>query len=167
MKILREFGLGIIWAFLAPFILLACALIAIYGVFNFFVQLIILLVNFFKGEKLFPLFPEEKKAMEVYQKAIEKANGTEEKKEAAPQQIYVQQNFYSSGAAPLPGQFPGQISGQLPQPGQGQNPVYVQLGNLTPPSGEKQEAKQIMLESFPSDTQVIEAEETKESNDEN
>lgn len=165
MKVLREFGLGIIWAFLAPFILVACALIAIYGVFNFFVQLIILLINFFKGEKLFPLFPEEKKAMEVYQKAIEKANGTEEKKEPAPQQIYVQQNFYSSGPAPLPGQFPNQIGGELPQ--SGQNPVYVQLGNLTPQNGQKEEAKPIMLESFPSDKQVIEAEETKEGKDGN
>lgn len=165
MKVLREFGLGIIWAFLAPFILIACALIAIYGVFNFFIQLIILLINFFKGEKLFPLFPEEKKAMEVYQKAIEKANGTEEKKEAAPQQIYVQQNFYSSGPAPLPGQFPNQISGELPQ--SGQNPVYVQLGNLTPQNGQKEEVKPIMLESFPSDKQVIEAEETKEGEDGN
>ena len=165
MKVLREFGLGIIWAFLAPFILVACALIAIYGVFNFFVQLVILLINFFKGEKLFPLFPEEKKAMEVYQKAIEKANGTEEKKEPAPQQIYVQQNFYSSGPAPLPGQFPNQISGELPQ--SGQNPVYVQLGNLTPQNGQKEEVKPIMLESFPSDKQVIEAEETKEDKDEN
>lgn len=165
MKVLREFGLGIIWAFLAPFILVACALIAIYGVFNFFVQLVILLINFFKGEKLFPLFPEEKKAMEVYQKAIEKANGTEEKKEPAPQQIYVQQNFYSSGPAPLPGQFPNQISGELPQ--SGQNPVYVQLGNLTPQNGQKEEVKPIMLESFPSDKQVIEAEETKEDKDGN
>lgn len=126
MKVLREFGLGIVWFLLVPLILLASALVAVYGVFNFFIQFVIMLINFFKGEKLFPLFPEEKKAMAIYQRAIDKANGEkEEEKPVAPQTVYVQQNFYS-GAPAIPPAPP--IQG-LPN-----NPYYAQpgmpMGNL-------------------------------------
>ena len=118
MKILREFGLGIVWFLLVPLILLACGLIAVYGVFNFLIQFVVMVVNFFKGEKLFPLFPEEKKAMAIYQKAIDKANGeSTEEKPAAPQTVYVQQNFYS-GAPMMPG--------VPPMPGLPNNPYYSQ-----------------------------------------
>ena len=118
MKILREFGLGIVWFLLVPLILLACGLIAVYGVFNFLIQFVVMVVNFFKGEKLFPLFPEEKKAMAIYQKAIDKANGeSTEEKPAAPQTVYVQQNFYS-GAPMMPG--------VPPMPGLPNNPYYNQ-----------------------------------------
>ena len=118
MKILREFGLGIVWFLLVPLILLACGLIAVYGVFNFLIQFVVMVVNFFKGEKLFPLFPEEKKAMAIYQKAIDKANGeSTEEKPTAPQTVYVQQNFYS-GAPMMPG--------VPPVPGLPNNPYYNQ-----------------------------------------
>ena len=118
MKILREFGLGIVWFLLVPLILLACGLIAVYGVFNFLIQFVVMVVNFFKGEKLFPRFPEEKKAMAIYQKAIDKANGeSTEEKPTAPQTVYVQQNFYS-GAPMMPG--------VPPVPGLPNNPYYNQ-----------------------------------------
>lgn len=96
MKVLREFGLGILYAILLPFLLAIAAVVAVYGVFNFLIEFVIMVVNFFKGEKLFPLYKEDRQAMEIYQKAIDKANGTAEPEKPATQNVYVQQNFYAT-----------------------------------------------------------------------
>ena len=65
MKVLREFGLGILYAILLPILLAIAAVVAVYGIFNFMVEFVIMVVNFFKGEKLFPLYKEDRQAMEL------------------------------------------------------------------------------------------------------
>ena len=64
MKVLREFGLGILYAILLPILLAIAAVVAVYGIFNFLIEFVIMVVNFFKGEKLFPLYKEDRQAME-------------------------------------------------------------------------------------------------------
>ena len=104
MNALKRFGLGLLWIFLIPFILLGIAVVAVLGVVNFPIQLVIMIVNFFMGKKLFPLFPEDERAMAILKRAIDKANGEAEAPNVppAPQQVFVQQNYYSN--APLPPQ---------------------------------------------------------------
>ena len=58
MTFLKWFGWGILWALLLPFLLVAIALVAVLGVPIFFVELVIMIVHFFRGEKCFPLFEE-------------------------------------------------------------------------------------------------------------
>ncbi|MBQ9457799.1 MAG: hypothetical protein IJU64_04775 [Bacilli bacterium] len=131
MGALKRFGLGLLWIFLLPFILLAIAGVAVWGVLNFLIQFVIMLVNFFRGKKLFPLFPEDQKAMEIQQRAIDKANqATEPAPAPAPQQVFVTQNYYGGGVLP-PGTNPGM---QNPY-GQGlpyQGPMMQQPGMIPP-----------------------------------
>ena len=104
MNALKRFGLGLLWIFLIPFILLGIAVVGVFGILNFPIQLVIMIVNFFRGKKLFPLFEEDERAMAILKRAIDKANGEAEAAKAAPapQQVFVQQNYYSN--APLPPQ---------------------------------------------------------------
>lgn len=107
MQALKKFGLGILWAFILPFIVVGVVLVGAFGVPNFFIQFVIMIVNFFRGKKLFPVYPEDQKAYEILQRAIDRKNG-ELNKEAtpapAPQQVFVQQNFYTNAPTGLPGQ---------------------------------------------------------------
>lgn len=108
MQALKKFGLGILWAFLLPFILVGVCLVGVFGIPNFIIQFFIMIVNFFRGKKLFPVFPEDQKAYQILQRAIDKKNGELEKTEIpapAPQQVFVQQNFYTN--APTPPGIPG------------------------------------------------------------
>ena len=119
MNALKRFGLGLLWIFLIPFILLGIAVVGVFGIINFPIQLVIMIVNFFRGKKVFPMFEEDEKAMAILQKAIDKQNGEEEasKEPPAPQQVFVQQNYYGA-QPPIP-----------PAPGPGipyQNPPYPQ-----------------------------------------
>ena len=50
MKFLRNFGLGILWAALFPLLCVVIALIAVYGVFTFIVEFVIMLIHFFQGK---------------------------------------------------------------------------------------------------------------------
>ena len=131
MNALKTFGLGILWAILFPFILVGVVFVGAFGAIDFIVEFIIMVVNFFRGKKLFPMYPEDQKAYDILQKAIDRQNGLVEAtpEPPAPQQVFVQQNFY--GGAPVP---PG-ASGALP-PGYGQIPPgYVQqpYGAQIPP----------------------------------
>ena len=112
MRALKGFGLGIVWALLLPFLAVAVALVAIWGVFNFLIQFVIMLVNFFRGKKVFPMFEEDEQAYAILKKALDKQNGEASATPApAPaQQVFVQQNFYNT---PNPNQLPG---GQPPLP---------------------------------------------------
>ncbi len=97
MSVLKQFGLGILWAILLPLLLVIVALIAVFGIFNFVVQFFIMIVNFFRGKKLFPPLPEDEKAYAILKKAYAEdaqASATEQAKQ--PSQIYIQQNFYQS-----------------------------------------------------------------------
>ena len=63
MTVLKKFGLGILWALLSPIILVAVALIGVFGAVDFVIEFGIMIVNFFRGKKLFPLYPEDEKAL--------------------------------------------------------------------------------------------------------
>ena len=125
MNALKRFGLGLLWVFLIPFILLGIAVVGVLGFINFPIQLVIMIVNFFRGKKAFPLFEEDEKAMAILQKAIDKKNGeVEAPPTPAPSTVFVQQNYY--GAVPPP---PGGLPyGQPQYPQQGipyQNPQAI------------------------------------------
>ena len=132
MQPLKIFGLGILWALLFPFIVVGAALVGAFGTINFLIEFGIMVINFFRGKKLFPLYPEDQKAYEVLQKAIDKKNAQSDAALAAtpqPQQVFVQQNFYTTPGSLPPGVNPNQIppnynAGQLP-------PSYTQVPGNT------------------------------------
>ena len=114
MKALKNFGRGLAWVLLIPFILVGVALIAVFGLFSFFVEFIIMSVHFFQGKRLFPPFKEDEEAMRILQGALDEANA---QKEPAPvaqtnntSQVYIQQNYYGQNPygqmPPLPPQAP-------------------------------------------------------------
>lgn len=159
MNALKRFGLGLLWVFLIPFILLGIALVAVLGVLNFPVQLVILIINFFRGKKIFPLFEEDEKAMAILQKAIDKANGEEPLPPAStPQQVVIQQNYYGSFPPPQPGpnlpyQNPQSLPNQYPQQGlpfQAQQlPRQPQEPLSTLPAAEQEATPTVELSSLP------------------
>ena len=161
MKALKNFGLGLLWALLLPALLAAVAIVAVFGIPNFFVQLVIMIVNFFRGKKLFPSFEEDEKAYKILKSALEEQNA--ESKPAEPSPVYVQQNFY--GAAPgtipyidprtgapaptaIPGVPPTALPGQevkpLP-PVEQPTPVRPELAVL-PPYEKKKESDPIEVD---------------------
>ena len=111
MKFLRNFGLGILWAALFPLLCVVIALIAVYGVFTFIVEFVIMLIHFFQGKSLFPSFPEDEQAFAIRQAAY--ANAAEPKEPTPPTQqvannnstTIIQQNYYN-GHNPYPPQNP-------------------------------------------------------------
>lgn len=98
MKALKNFGLGLLWALLSPILIALIAFVAVFGIFDFLVQFVIMIVNFFRGKKLFPPFEEDEKAYKILKGALETQNAEAEK--PATQPVYVQQNFYGT---PVPG----------------------------------------------------------------
>ena len=117
---------------------------AVFGAFDFIVEFIIMIINFFRGKKLFPVYPEDEKAYEILQRAIDKKNMESEQTPPMPQQpIYVQQNYYPQGQPLPPGYQPGamppyQQPGAIPpnyqQPGT--MPPYQQPGAMPPYQGQ-------------------------------
>ena len=170
MAALKRFGLGLLWIFLLPFILIAIAGVAVWGVFNFVIQFGVMVFNFFRGKKLFPLYPEDERAMEIQQRAIDKANQEQAPAPAqpAPQQVFVTQNYYAGGQM-MPGMNPGlqnpygqglPYQGQMPQqpgmippqqpgmiPPQQQTPGYPYQG--IPQQQNPQQPPVIDAESYP------------------
>ena len=116
MTVLKKFGLGILWALLSPIILVAVALIGVFGAVDFVIEFGIMIVNFFRGKKLFPLYPEDEKALEILQRAIDRKNGelNAQSQPSQPQQVFVQQNFYTT-----PGSMPPPTSPMGVPPGYG------------------------------------------------
>ena len=100
MKALKNFGLGLLWALLSPVLAVLILGVAVFGIVNFLVQFVIMVVNFFRGKKLFPMFPEDEKAYRILKGALEEQNAEAEKPQQQ-QPVYVQQNFY--GAIPPQG----------------------------------------------------------------
>lgn len=131
MNALKQFGLGILWALLFPFLLVIYALIGVFGVFNFFYQFVMMIVHFFQGKKLFPPLEEDEKAYAILKRAHQQQTQPPEPAPAPqPTQVYVQQNYYQvpPGAYP-PGVFPNQggpaIPGSNPTPLPGSNPTQI------------------------------------------
>ncbi len=173
MQALKKFGLGILWAFLLPFIVVGVALVAVFGIPNFIIQFFIMIINFFRGKKLFPVFPEDQKAYQILQRAIDKKNGEMAQGEVpapAPQQVFVQQNFYTN--APTPPGIPGAPTAlppgyqqvppgyqQLP-PGYQQvpPPAYTQIPPAQPPQPEPIPERPPLAELPPYDPKRVSSE---------
>ena len=95
MAFLKWFGWGILWVLLLPFVLVGVALVAVFGIPVFLVELVIMLVHFFRGEKCFPMFPEDVKAMDILQRSLDEQRAASPQAQAQqPNNVYVQQNFY-------------------------------------------------------------------------
>lgn len=125
MKFLKEFGIGIIFAICSPLLLILIALVAVFGVLDFIVEFIIMMVNFFSGKKCFPVFKEDEEAYKRKQEALNLAQAKEQPQPAPqPSNIYVQQVYYNTtpGAMGPIGQqgMPFQ-AGQISQP----NPSFA------------------------------------------
>ena len=131
-RALKTFGQGILWAVLFPFILVGIAIVGVFGAFDFLIEFIIMIVNFFRGKKLFPIYPEDQRAYDILKRAIDKKNGELDAPQQQPQgqTVYVQQNFYTSPQQP-PFQMPP--SGNIPQGFvQGQVPPPYPQGQIPP-----------------------------------
>ena len=119
MKFLKEFGIGIIFAICLPLLLVLIALVGVYGILDFIVEFIIMLINFFSGKKCFPVFEEDEEAYRRKQEALNIANEKENPQPAPqPSNIYVQQVYYNANPNPMGQQgipFPNPQG--IPQPG--------------------------------------------------
>ena len=144
LNVLKQFGLGVLWALLSPIILLAVIAVGLFGIANFLIQFVIMIVNFFRGKKLFPPFPEDEKAYKILKKTMdeEKDKEEQEKNETTtkqPQSVYVQQNYYTTGAIPgvppmgMPGYDPNNPYAGLPPQGTPYNMPPGYTGNPVPP----------------------------------
>ena len=141
MKFLKEFGIGIIFAICSPLLLVLIALVAVFGILDFVVEFVIMMVNFFSGKKCFPVFEEDEEAYKRKQEALNLAQAKEQPQPAPqPNNIYVQQVYYNTtpggmgpmgqmGQQGIPFQNPQGIQqqgtsfqpGQIPQP----NPSFM------------------------------------------
>ena len=127
MAALKKFGLGILWALLFPLILAGVAVVGVFGVLDFLVEFVIMIINFFRGKKLFPAYPEDEKAYAILKRAIDKKNGelsAQNQPAPAPQQVFVQQNFYTNPGAVPPGAIPP-TGAPTAIPGYGQPSPYA------------------------------------------
>lgn len=108
-KFFRNFGLGIVYVILLPFLLVIFVFMGIYGLFSNLLIGIRGIGRFFKGESFFATLPEDK-LIAIAEKAQRDAMLNPTPKEApapeAPQHVYVQNNYYQSPApnptAPAP-----------------------------------------------------------------
>lgn len=96
MKFLKSFGFGLLYIVLLPFILVGIALIAVYAVVVFFIEFVIMLINFFSGKKLFPPFEEDVKAQKIIQNQLDAKLNPQPAPTPQPQTVFVQQNYYTS-----------------------------------------------------------------------
>ena len=130
MKFLKEFGIGIIFAICSPLLLALIALVAVFGVLDFIVEFVIMMVNFFSGKKCFPVFEEDEEAYKRKQEALNIAQAKEQPQPAPqPNNIYVQQVYYNTtpGAMGQPGMpFPNPQGIQQQQGMPFQNPQGIQ-----------------------------------------
>ena len=134
LKFLKNFGLGLLYILLFPFLLVGVVIYAVIGFIASLIQMFLIIIRFFKGEKIFPPYPEDVKAQEI----LAKNYGLEAKEPApapqpAPNNVYVQQNYYQNPqpmnqnpgfAQPQYQQMPPYGYQQMPQ--QGQNPYLGQ-----------------------------------------
>ena len=150
LKFLKNFGLGLLYVLLFPFILVGVVIFALDGFISCLFELVAILIRFFRGEKIFPPFPEDVRAQEILAKNF----GTKEETPAQPQpttqNVYVQQNYYPNPNGPMMGQQnPALGNPQYQQPYQ-QMPPYQQPPYLQNPYlGQNPAAQQIPQEQNP------------------
>lgn len=124
MKFLKEFGIGIIFAICLPILLVLIALVAVYGVLDFIVEFVIMVINFFSGRKCFPVFKEDEEAYKRKQEALNLVQAKNEPAPApAPTNVYVQQVYYNTNpnlaaqqGMPFPSGLPMPNQQGIPQP---------------------------------------------------
>ncbi len=123
MKFLKEFGIGIVFAICLPLLLVLIALVGVYGILDFIVEFVIMLINFFSGRKCFPVFEEDEEAYRRKQEALNIAREKEQPQPAPqPNNIYVQQVYYNANPNQMGQQgipFPGMNPQGIPQPNPG------------------------------------------------
>ena len=130
MKFLKWFGWGMLWVILLPFLFVGIALVAVFGIPVFFVELAVMIFHFFKGETCFPMYEEDKKAMEILQKALDAKRASEMGtpiQNPQPQNVYVQQNYFVQPPQQNQPQLPPQMSMQNQQfpPQNPYQPPYI------------------------------------------
>jgi hypothetical protein len=149
MKFLKEFGIGIIFAICLPILLVLIALVAVYGVLDFIVEFVIMVINFFSGKKCFPVFKEDEEAYKRKQEALNLAHAKNEPTPAsAPTNVYVQQVYYNTNpnlagqqGMPFPSGIPMPNQQGIQQPGiqfqpneisqqASPQPAYIEQGQM-------------------------------------
>ena len=127
MKVIKLFGFGLLYALLLPFLLLAAAVFLVYGFLKSIIYFFVLIIRFFKGEKLMAPYPEDVEAARRIRAKVSETPA--EQAQSAPQtsNVYVQQNYYSNPGA-MPGMQPGQAIPPQQNPyGYGNLPPYPQM----------------------------------------
>ena len=92
-SIFKNIGKGVGYFFAFPFLLVAIAVYAVFGLVVFFIQFIKLIVLFFTGRTLFSDLPEDIKVKAILD---DKVNGSKEVKEEADPAPQVQEQQTSS-----------------------------------------------------------------------
>ncbi len=100
---LKSFGMGLVYFFIFPFIIVFSFLYGIYGLLIFLLNSIGGIIRFFKGEEFFETLREDKEVKYILKVQHDSLlNGIPNKKEEEvkpsqpTQNVYVQNNYYSS-----------------------------------------------------------------------
>ncbi len=103
-KFLRNFGMGLVYIFLLPLLLIILAIGAIYCLCTWFYHACVLIYRFFRGQNGFEELKEDQLLKEKLEakKEEDTPKPQEETKNAAPQQVFVQQNFYQMPPGYIP-----------------------------------------------------------------
>ncbi len=156
MEFLKKFGIGILYALFFPLLLVAIALIAVYGALTFIVEFIIMAINFFSGKKCFPVFEEDIEAAKRKEEALsaQAQPQPEEKTENKTNNVYVQQVYYNSDPNKMgfPNPMGNPFAHTQPASPQGQQPFNNQIPQSQQPSAFPQSPFQNA--SSPSPTQI-------------
>jgi hypothetical protein len=110
-KFLKNFGLGLIYILFFPVLLVAIALMGVYGLFVCVIQFFRGAIRFFRGLEPFPPFPEDITVESVKQAQIGLSTPTPAptpapSQPAGPSTVYVQQNYYQNSQHPADPQQP-------------------------------------------------------------
>jgi hypothetical protein len=116
-RFLKNFGLGLVYIFLLPLLLVVLALFGVYALGVLIVEFFTSTIRFFQGKDPFPILWEDLKVQEIKKAQMDAQTPTAvaptPSSPAGPSTVYVQQNYYqnqpgstsgnaSSNNAPLP-----------------------------------------------------------------
>lgn len=130
-KFLKNFGLGLVYIVLSPFLLAVLALFGVYGlgvcIYEFFASTI----RFFQGKEGFPPLWEDVRVSEIKKAQMEAQLGApspvqQPAQPAGPSTVYVQQNYYQNHpgtAAPQPNPTPAPLNQPIDTTGYFTSPV--------------------------------------------
>ncbi len=94
LKFLKNFGLGLLYILLFPLILVGVVFYALVGFIRCLFEFFAIVFRFFRGEKIFPPYPEDVKAQAILAKTYGLKEEKEEPAPAPANNVYVQQNYY-------------------------------------------------------------------------